>query len=298
VLRFLVVLALALLALDPHVSAAASFLPGAVDCSLGNGHCYQVVQIGGNAGAPFGWADADAFARAQTYQGNYGHLLTLETQAEYDSPLVPKVGYLGAEGPSNGPYVWTTGSDPGATVSYFGPFAAGPIEGSDASCGPFPHLCLSGSGYYGGPDVAKLLSPLPGCPCEQAFVVEYEADLVPPRVQVLAPNGGEVIIGSAGAKASFSWAAADNEGVASVDLSLSRNGPDGPYESLATDYPNTGQFDWAITAPSAADTAYFRVAARDAAGNVAEDRSDEAFTIYFTVPAASATWGRLKSIYR
>src|SRR5262245_17911661 len=166
--RSLAGLALAsILSLEAPFSAAATFYPGAVDCSLGNGHCYQIVLIGGNAGAPFSWAEADAFARAQIYQGNYGHLLTLETQAEYDSPQVPKLGYLAAEGPSNGPYTWTNGSDPGATVPYLGPFTAGPIEGSDPSCGPFPRLCMSSAGYYGAPAVAKLPGPLPGCPCEQ-----------------------------------------------------------------------------------------------------------------------------------
>ena len=286
-------------ALAPNAFAAVTFLPGPVDCSLGNGHCYQVVQIGGNAGAAFNWADADAFARAQLYQGNYGHLLTLETQAEYDSPLVPKVGYLGAEGPSNGPYTWTTGPEWGGAVSYFAPFAPGPVEGSDASCGPFPHLCMSGSGYYGGPATAKLPSPLPGCPCEAAFVVEYEPDLVLPHVQVQVPNGGELVIGhESGEKFDFHWLASDDEAVTSVDLLLSRTGPDGPYETLAANYPNTGVYSWEPTPPSVDHAAYFRVAAHDAAGNVGEDQSDAAFSISISVPTAPATWGRLKATYR
>ena len=297
-LRSPALLSLTFLFVFSRAAVAATFFPGTVDCSLGNGHCYQVVLIGGNAGAPFTWAEADAFARAQVYQGNPGHLLTLETQAEFDAAAVPKAGYLGAEGPSNGPYVWTNGVQAGAPVSYFAPFTAGPIAGSDPACGPFPRLCVSASGYYGGPATAKLPSPLPGCPCEQSFVVEYEPDVVPPRVTVLVPNGGETVRVSDGSSTGFSWLASDDIAVAGVDLFLSRSGPDGPWETMATNLPNTGNYTWAGNGPAAAGTAYFRVRARDEVGNTAEDESDEAFSLLPSVPALPTTWGRLKTIYR
>jgi len=291
-------ISLALVLLLSSDALAATFVPGPVDCSLGNGHCYQVIAIGGNAGAPFTWAEANAFARSQVAQGNHGHLLTLETQVEYDSPLVPKIGYLGATGSSNGPYTWTNGSEAGAVVSYFGPFTTAPIDGSDPSCGPFPRLCVSASGYYGGPETAKLPSPLPGCPCEQSFVVEYEPDLVAPQVTVLSPNGDEFVNAAPGAHTGFSWIATDNEAVADVDLALSRTGPDGPYEVLASHYPNTGNYVWNGTGPTADHSAFFRVTARDEEGNVTEDRSDAAFTIFYLVPTLVTTWGRLKTVYR
>src|SRR5262245_6521133 len=207
--RFLLLLALVAFLVSPAL--AVTFAPGPIDCSLGNGHCYQVVTIEGNAGAPFTWADVNSFARSLWYQGHRGHLLTLETQPEFDSPLVPKIGYLGAVGASNGPYQWTNGYEPGAPVSYFAPFTAAPVAGTGSPCGPdFPRLCLSPAGYYGGPNTARIPGPQPGCPCEQSFAVEYEPDVVPPQVTVLAPNGGGLIYIWPLTVTFFAWSASDD----------------------------------------------------------------------------------------
>jgi hypothetical protein len=102
------------------------------------------------------------------------------------------------------------------------------------------------------------------------------AEGVAPVVQVLTPNGGEVV--TIGQAVNLTWSATDNVGVAQVDLLLSRTGAAGTYETLASGIPNTGAHAWTATGPATTD-AYLKVVARDAAGNTGEDLSDAAFTI-------------------
>ena len=266
---------------------AATFVPGPVSGS--SDHSYQIVSVTGNAGAPFSWAEADALARAQVVGGHRGHLLTLETRAEYESPVVPRVGYLAAARASDGSFRWTNGPSAGAQVSFFAPFLA---------CEESSRLCLSSSNYEGVPGVSHLPSPLPDCGCPPSFVVEYEPDLVPPRITVLSPGAGDLVVAGGGAVTTLSWIATDNEGVIDVDLALSRTGPDGPYETLATHVPNSGRYVWLADGPAVEGAAYLRVSARDEAGNVGEAQSDSGFSIVVSVPALAASWGRIKAFYR
>lgn len=104
-------------------------------------------------------------------------------------------------------------------------------------------------------------------------------DLLPPTVAVTSPNGGEVLL--AGTGANLAWSAADNVGVTAVDLLLSRNGADGPFETLATGLANGGTWSWTV-APPYTSTALLRVVAHDAAGNAAADTSDAVFAILAT----------------
>lgn len=101
-------------------------------------------------------------------------------------------------------------------------------------------------------------------------------DLVDPTVSVVAENGGETVY--IGASVPLQWSAADNVGVTSVDLYLSRTGPSGPWETIATGLPNTGSYPWLVDGTPSAD-AWLRVVAYDAAGNTAQDQSDAAFFI-------------------
>jgi hypothetical protein len=41
-----------------------------------------------------------------------------------------------------------------------------------------------------------------------------------------------------------------------------------------------------------------RVTARDEAGNLGEAKSNSGFSILVSLPALSATWGRIKALYR
>jgi hypothetical protein len=98
-----------------------------------------------------------------------------------------------------------------------------------------------------------------------------------PYVEVIFPNGGEVL--PVGTPVNLQWYAEDScGGVASVDLSISRNGVAGPWQSIATGIPNTGSRTWTPVAPGSAQS-LFKVVARDPAGNVGSDVSDAPFTI-------------------
>ena len=104
-------------------------------------------------------------------------------------------------------------------------------------------------------------------------------DLLAPTVTVTSPNGGEVLI--AGANANLAWNASDNVGVTSVDLLLSRNGDDGPFDPIATGIANSGSYNWPVVAPYTS-TALLRVVAHDAAANSGDDASDAVFSVLAT----------------
>ncbi len=102
------------------------------------------------------------------------------------------------------------------------------------------------------------------------------ADTQCPDVTVVSPNGGEILI--IAVAANLTWTAGDNVAVTCVDLELSRSSVAGPYETIASCVPNTGTYSWLVTGP-AADHAYLKVVAHDAAGNACEDVSDASFEI-------------------
>jgi subtilisin family serine protease len=103
-------------------------------------------------------------------------------------------------------------------------------------------------------------------------------DLVDPVVQLVTPTGGESL--PVGSPRTLQWNATDAlGGVTGVDLMLSRSGPTGPWESIATGVPNTGSAPWTVTGPTTGGaTAYLWVRAVDANGNAGNDTS-AAFTI-------------------
>lgn len=101
-------------------------------------------------------------------------------------------------------------------------------------------------------------------------------DTMPPAVHVTAPAAGETL--TVGTQASLVWSATDNIGVATVDVLLSRSGPGGPFDPLATGIANSGTFTWTVTGPSTA-TAFVEVVAHDSTALTASDVSDSAFVI-------------------
>jgi FlgD Ig-like domain/IPT/TIG domain len=108
----------------------------------------------------------------------------------------------------------------------------------------------------------------------------------PPRVTVITPNGGEVLV--IGTSYSFRWQAYDDRLVTSVDLYISQRGISGPYETLALGIPNTGTVGWNVSSPFT-DTGYqcfFKVVAHDDDGNTSEDISDSPWRIT-SVPTAT-----------
>jgi len=102
-------------------------------------------------------------------------------------------------------------------------------------------------------------------------------DDLPPVVRVSAPNGGEALF--AGQWVNVQWSAADDgSGMRDVDLLLSRNGPDGPWETVMSEIPNAGASYWMVDGPGT-DNARFAVVARDSSHNSALDSSDRPFRI-------------------
>jgi len=101
-------------------------------------------------------------------------------------------------------------------------------------------------------------------------------DRQPPEVDLITPNGGE--IWWAGEDVDIRWNAADNVGVESVDLLLSRDGGASFPEMLAEAIPPGGAFAWTVQGAPSADCVV-RIIARDLAGHAGEDVSDARFMI-------------------
>jgi subtilisin family serine protease len=114
----------------------------------------------------------------------------------------------------------------------------------------------------------------------------FLGDMVDPAIAVLSPNGGEVV--QVSQNVNLTWNASDAlGGVTAVDLELSRTGPGGPWETIATGEANDGTYDWLVTGPPTT-LAILRATASDAAGNTGSDVSDQTWTIEMAVPAAMA----------
>ena len=113
----------------------------------------------------------------------------------------------------------------------------------------------------------------------------FLGDMIDPTVTVLAPNGGE--IHPLGTVVDLQWDANDAlGGVTAVDLELSRSGPLGPWESIATGAANTGTYAW-LASGAPTTQAILRARASDAAGNAGLDVSDQTWTLEPSVTAVS-----------
>jgi PKD repeat protein len=118
------------------------------------------------------------------------------------------------------------------------------------------------------------------------FTIQVQ-DNTPPAVRVISPNGGERFY--PGNVTRIRWEASDNVGVSKINIWLIQG--DAQVMVIASDLPNTGYYNW--TVPNRAGANYkIRIAAVDAAGNVAYDDSDGAFEIAALTYAA----GRITSL--
>ena len=106
------------------------------------------------------------------------------------------------------------------------------------------------------------------------------ADAVPPTVRLISPNSKSDKL-RAGQSFLVQWQSSDNIVLASHDLLLSTDGGATFATTIATGLPGSAQsFSFAVSATQPkSKTARIRVIARDAAGNVAQDDSDENFKI-------------------
>lgn len=124
-----------------------------------------------------------------------------------------------------------------------------------------------------GADGKRDLIPTPGDAPEKTVVV----DTIPPVVEVLSPNGGEVL-GSARSTV-IQWAAAD----ANIDpvkgITIEASTGKDTWIPVAQNVPNTGKYHWDIPPALSSMTCRIRVTARDLAGNLASDTSDGDFIV-------------------
>ena len=112
-----------------------------VVCGGPQGHCYRRVGIA--TCTQYSWETVSNYALGSSYQGWPGHLLTVESSAEWQAGFGSNDCYIGALGPSNGPYSWAVGPSAGTPVTYFGTFVAG-----SGGCAPFSALETNNTVYY------------------------------------------------------------------------------------------------------------------------------------------------------
>ncbi len=111
------------------------------------------------------------------------------------------------------------------------------------------------------------------------------ADVTPPTVTVLSPNGGEIY--NAGTMQTVMWTATDASGIASVNIFLSDD--DGvSFKPVARGEENDGSFSLFVPNLPGTDS-YVRVLAVDNAGNPGSDESDQKFTIIGTQGGTAPT---------
>ncbi len=107
----------------------------------------------------------------------------------------------------------------------------------------------------------------------------------PPLVRVLSPNGGEILC--AGTPFRVLWEVSDNTAVQFQDVLLSTNAG-ATFNPLVERLSGSAQsFDWSIRAGLSTKQALLAVRARDYAGNVAQDVSDDLFSIDGVSPSVS-----------
>ncbi len=110
---------------------------------------------------------------------------------------------------------------------------------------------------------------------QQHLVPSTGGDTTPPDVTVIAPNGGDVLVGNSAT--TVQWSATDASGVAAIDLHLSDdNGV--TFKPIALGLSNTGSHTWFV-ANRPTTFAIVRVVAIDNAFNTGQDDSDAVFTI-------------------
>ncbi len=150
----------------------------------------------------------------------------------------------------------------------------GPLDLSRASVVYVP----PSDGRYGfvvvplGDGGRRETTPKPGDAPAKIHVV----DTVPPVVELLSPNGGELL--GAGKSTIVQWVAEDaNVAPAGVTLEVSTDGK--TWTAAAKDLPNTGKYHWDLSTLLSSTTIRVRIVVRDLAGNVGLDASDRDFTI-------------------
>mgnify|MGYP000035214279 CR=1 FL=1 len=106
----------------------------------------------------------------------------------------------------------------------------------------------------------------------------FKIDKLSPQVQVIYPNGGEELSGVI----TIEWEANDTVDD-SLEVSLYYSSDGLNWNAIAEGIENTGSYEWDTEGIAPGDY-WIKVVARDDAGHVTEDTSDEPFTILPTLP--------------
>jgi predicted enzyme related to lactoylglutathione lyase len=208
-------------------------------------------------------------------------------------------------------WTWNAGPEAGTAVVFYATYVGSNYGPVPQYCNPKTQVYYQAGAYWDVP--AAMYAPDCAPSQQKGFVIEYEADTIPPSANLVSPNGGEVL--QPGTMVPIQCFHSDAFGhVASLDIQLSRSGPGGPFENIVTNLPasvsapqpesvlSTTTFSWCVTGPSTSN-AYLRIIVRDEAGNEGNDLSDSPFTILAgesqcPTPAAPMSWGRIKGHYR
>ncbi len=106
------------------------------------------------------------------------------------------------------------------------------------------------------------------------------SDQTPPRVTVIAPNGGENWV--VDEEDTVRWTAYDEYGVDSVNICYSVNGGS-RWDTVSTGEPNDSSYTWTVP-PTPSDSCLVKIVAYDSYLNPGEDESDSLFTISDQTP--------------
>jgi len=122
--------------------------------------------------------------------------------------------------------------------------------------------------------------------CDEIEEFYAPPDTLPPLVQVIHPNGGEVLF--ACLSTTINWSATDIGGVDSVSIYCSLDGGESFPFVLATGEPNDGEFLWSVP-DMTSDNCVVKVVAFDSSLNEGSDSSDGPFSIdtFPEIPALS-----------
>ncbi len=108
------------------------------------------------------------------------------------------------------------------------------------------------------------------------WIVDQWPDTEQPSVTVLAPNGGEEILGNDVVE--ITWSASDNVGVTGIHILRSWDGGMTFPDTIASDEPDDGSFMWTVP-DSTNGTSRIKIIVEDAAGLAWYDDSDADFSV-------------------
>jgi hypothetical protein len=134
--------------------------------------------------------------------------------------------------------------------------------------------------------------------------VDHGSQGTAPSAQVLRPNGGETLIGSA----EVAWTASDPDpgDTVLIDIQLIEVASDGSeilVETIAAGLPNQpASYAWDLSNVPPERNGQpiwyrLRVVARDPAGNVRSDNSDALFTVAPALASTTYTWTDVKALF-